>query len=361
MGQNPIAIIKKYKYPLIIIGLGFFAYFNALFNEFVWDDIAQIVASPFTHSLKQITIIFTAGQGIFYRPFFYTFLATIYSFFGPNVFSFHLTQVILHIANTWLFYLLLVKHLNKKLSFIAALIFLIHPMNVEAVSYISAISDPLFVFSGLLAFHILLRWPEKLISYILASLLFLLALLTKEASIVLIILIFLYFLIFQRKQLILLTVAAVISIAIYFFLRFFVAHTTYQQISYVPIANLPLLDRIRQIPKVISHYLITFIFPVKLSIAQHWLVSSLNWRDFFLPLIIVVLFFSNVFFAGWKLLAKNRRQFLLYFYFFLWFFISLLPYLHIVPIDMTVAERWFYLPMMGLLAMAAIGLQQIKL
>src|SRR5690349_8265942 len=102
---------------IIIIGL--LVYCNALFNGFVGDDNGQIVDNKLIHSLANLPLFFhgstfylqQVGQtaGVYYRPMLSTMFALIYALSGPNPFFFHLIQLLLHIVNCILIFLLFKK------------------------------------------------------------------------------------------------------------------------------------------------------------------------------------------------------------------------------------------------------------
>src|SRR3954471_19271715 len=103
----PLTSKKAIVYIFII---GFIVYFNVLFNGFVWDDDWQIINNAVVHSLANFPLFFIGGTfnsggamtlaGDFYRPLMSLYFSTIYTFFGPSAFIFHLVQVILYILNT---------------------------------------------------------------------------------------------------------------------------------------------------------------------------------------------------------------------------------------------------------------------
>ena len=351
---------KKAIIWLIVIGITI--YFNALFGDFVWDDYAQIVNSSLAQGLSNIPQIFSVGQlGIFYRPVFLSFLTLINSIFGGNVFFFHFFQISIHISNAILIFLLFRKFFGKNTSFFLASLFLVHPINTEAVSYISAVSDPLFVFLGLIAFHIMSKDKIIWLSFSVACFFILFSLLTKEAGFLMLLFISVYRLLFKRREILLTSLFIIIPAAIYFFLRFFVAHTFFAKaIHFAPIADAPFYERLITIPKIIFFYIYTFMLPVKLSIAQHWMVKSFTLNDFYTPLIVVIVFSGIVAYISWRVYKHHKNIFSQFVFFTFWFLISLALYLQIFPLDMTVAERWFYLPMIGLLGLIGVIGQLFK-
>ncbi len=146
------------KAILIIAVIGFIVYFNCLFNGFVWDDQKQIVTSPLAHTISSIPTLFTIGQvNIFYRPVFLSYLTIVNTLFQGNVFFFHFLQVGMHILSVIILFLILKKFLKVTIAFVVSLVFLVHPMNVEAVAYMSAVSDVMVFLFGILALYILTK------------------------------------------------------------------------------------------------------------------------------------------------------------------------------------------------------------
>src|SRR5207248_2025239 len=134
-------------------------------------------------------------EASYYRPIHALYNTLLYVLFGSHAFSYHLLQVTLHIVNAIVLYLLLnslfntnnkrenavafakkwdnlsgsqkIKYLRKHgspitsehmldaktaiLSLFLSLIFLVHPINVESVSYIAASQCELFFLFGILA------------------------------------------------------------------------------------------------------------------------------------------------------------------------------------------------------------------
>ncbi len=75
---------------------------------------------------------------------------------GTNAATYHALNVALHIANAVLFFVLLSKWLDRRIAWIAAAIFLVHPIQTEPVLYIyqrSILLAAFFSLLGLLAFQ----------------------------------------------------------------------------------------------------------------------------------------------------------------------------------------------------------------
>jgi len=108
------------------------------------------------------------------------------------------------------------------------------------------------------------------------------------------------------------------------------------------------------VPLIILYYIRTFLFPFNLGIAQHWVITTPGLYNFILPLFGEIILFSlaTVYFV------KSKSK--IFLFFFLWLLIGLLPHLQIVPINMTVAERWLYFPMIGMLGVLAESLKLLS-
>ena len=75
-----------------------------------------------------------------------------YAIGGLNERGYHITSIIFHVlAGLALFWLLNILFKNSFLSFFTSALFLVHPVNVGAVTYISGRADPMAVFFMMLA------------------------------------------------------------------------------------------------------------------------------------------------------------------------------------------------------------------
>ena len=346
-------VIKTAKVAWIFILIGLLVYGLSLFNGFVWDDEEQIVNNVFVHSVKNIPLLFqsstfnTGGAGVsagtYYRPLMMTFFSFVYQLFGPNPFFFHLFQLFFHILTAILVYLMF-KHFFKEMTaFFIALIFLVHPAGVESVAYISAVQDIFYVLFGILAFYIVIKNRAKFEFkniFLINTLLFL-SLLSKETAILFFIIIFIYQLIFDRKFIFENLIFFMMIVGIYALLRFALAGVFFTPYHNAPIVQLSLWQRIMMIPAIFFYYFKLFFYPLDLAVMQHWVIRTLDFR-----MLLGSLSAGILALLLWK--KRFNRNFI---FFFLWFIITIFPYLQIFPLDMTVAERWFYLPVVGLLGM----------
>lgn len=361
---NPLTNLKAVG---IIVLFGFIVYANSMFNSFVWDDLALFSISEY-RSASNVSYFFIDHSMSFYRPIPVTILATLYTLFGTATFAYHMLALSIHIMNTILVFLLFRKFLAKLIAFFLSIIFLTHPMNIEAVAYISSIINPLFLFFGLSAlFLVSNKKLGYLVKYSLISILLLLAILTKEAGFIFMILIPFYMTFnidfkFVKKDYIILLVSYVFALIPYTFLRFFVTNVVSVENDYspVPIMQASIFERTITLPKTIYYYIHTFIYPKTLAISQNWLVKEINLNDFFIPLAVVIVFFFTLGLGFVYLLKKKSKLLKTYLFFTFWFLISWGIHWNIIPLDMTVADRWLYLAMIGLLGMIGVFVNEIK-
>ncbi|HEX7042301.1 MAG TPA: glycosyltransferase family 39 protein [Patescibacteria group bacterium] len=350
-----------------IILIGFIVFLNGLFNSFVGDDLGQIVENPLVHSIGNISLFFSSSTfyngstqliGNYFRPIYISFFSIIYSLFGPSFFAYHLFQLIFHITNTILIFVILKRFLNKHISFFLSLIFLIHPINSEVVMYIAHTQEVLFLFFGLM--YLLMLNYKSFKYFLFANIFLLLSILSKESGILFLFISFFWTLFFERKNLIKNSLSGGLVILIYLVLRF-------HAIGFIssphnsPIAQANLYVRLLNIPEMFFFYLKTFIFPIQLSSSYQWVITNINFDNFYLPLFIDLGFLVLFFGGGWVLYQqKGRATFYSYLFFLLWFLLGIGIHMQIIPLDATVSEAWFYFPIIGLLGMIGIFFSSMK-
>ena len=176
--------------------VGAFCYSFNIHNPLFWDDADWILNNPSIHALTwtNIRFIFThdalAGIGQisnYYRPFlFLTFLGN-YIISGAAPVWYHVVSNTIHIGNGLLIFVLLARWLKSpRAAFIGALFFLIHPLQTEALTYVSGRGDPLSVFfmlSGIWLFIELRDRKRYLAAYAGSAVLMSLAVLSRETAV----------------------------------------------------------------------------------------------------------------------------------------------------------------------------------
>ncbi len=137
----------------LALGLAFVAYSRTLKFPFVWDDHAQILENPIIQSWRFLPRYFTQhvwesiepiSVGTYYRPLFLLWLRVNNMVFGLRPWGWHLTNVLAHLAVTLLVYFLAARLAKDRVTgAVAAMIFGVHPTHIEAVAWISGVTDPL--------------------------------------------------------------------------------------------------------------------------------------------------------------------------------------------------------------------------
>jgi tetratricopeptide (TPR) repeat protein len=336
----------------------------------VKDDTQQIVNNPVIRSLGNIGTFFNGGTfyagtseklaGVYYKPVTNTVFSFIYTYFGQNYTAFHAFQISLHILNACLFFLFLTLYLKKPLSLFLSLAFLVHPINSEAVFYISAMQEVLYFAFGIVGLLILAdNRMEKY--YYLTAPCFLLSLLSKETGVLFIVMAIFYLWFFRRKHLLLLSGFSGILFFSYLILRWH-AVGIFVKPAIVPINYLTVSERIVNIPSIVFLYIKTFTFPLNLASSYQWAFTQIDTIHFMVPLIVDVIFLGILGYAAVSLHQKSpKKYFRLFLFFSIWFFIGLFLISQIIPLDATAAERWFYFPIVGLLGMIGVTIETFGL
>src|SRR5882672_3577773 len=157
-------------------------YSNSLLNEFTMDDGLYVAYNPQV-TAPSVRALFTPNKfSNVFRPVTFATLAGNQAINGGKPFGFHLFNLTLHAAVTWLLYLLLRAILGtsphaKTVAFVAALLFAVHPIHTEAVASVVGRAELLAAGFLLAAWILHLRDRE-----IAALICFLLALLSKESA-----------------------------------------------------------------------------------------------------------------------------------------------------------------------------------
>ena len=178
--------------PPLLLFLGPLAlYFPSLGNYFVaWDDNILVYANPLVRNFSPYAVwaVFTSYDPELYIPLTFLTYQIEHLIFGLNATVFHTTNLLLHCGiSVMIFFLLRRWSIGKSAAFVLALLFAIHPLNSEAVAWVSARKD---VLSSFFFLATLLEWEryredQTQRKYWIAALFFLLALLSKVSIVLL--------------------------------------------------------------------------------------------------------------------------------------------------------------------------------
>ena len=186
----------------VLLLLAALPYVGILRNDFAYtyDDKVLILDNPYVHNFQHLGQLLTTGlwsslgaQGgtPYYRPMATLGFLLCYQLFGPLAYGFHLVSLLLNMAAVGILFLLAEQMLGDRVAaFAAAGLFALHPVHVEAVAWVSAVTDLEVTLFYLLTFWCFLRaarpgggrkaWAE---AAMMAS--FILAILSKEQALTL--------------------------------------------------------------------------------------------------------------------------------------------------------------------------------
>jgi hypothetical protein len=128
-------------------------------NGFVWDDVLHIADNPRIRAWSEALGYFTRVEGLYHRPLIFLSYAAEHALWGMWPAGFHLTNVLLHVLVTVLVRAVGIRlGLSPRAAWIAAALFAVHPIQVDAVAYVSGRTD-LLVAAGALTVWLVL-WSD---------------------------------------------------------------------------------------------------------------------------------------------------------------------------------------------------------
>lgn len=343
---------------LALLLLGLAVYSNSLGGKFLWDDEVLVVRNEFLRHAWGIPKFFTEDIGIgggarfaFYRPLQMLVYMFVYRLFGLNVAGYHLASVLLHGCSAFLVFLVLYRLFKDRgLALLAAVFFVVHPVHVEAISYIAGLSDPLSLVFVLASFIFYVKFVEDKRPGLLwgAILFYAAAILSRESIVIFPLLLLVYHAVFkQRVKIGPFLIFCGMSIA-YLAARM----TVLKFLLSAPLFKATLSERLSGFFAALTAYLRLLVWPADLHMEYGFKVFS--WLS---PIVLAGLLFFAASVAS-AVYFKQRLSSVARFG-LLWFFVGLVPFANIYPINAYMAEHWLYLPSIGLFALLAFGLRRL--
>jgi hypothetical protein len=325
----------------------FLPYVNTLKHNFVWDDNSLITTNQWIKSLSNIDKFFTDYSTAsddrtnkIYRPITTLSYALDYQLWGLNPYGYHLNNVVLHFfVSISLF--LFIKNVfgNNFIAVLTSLLFGVHPVHTEAISWVKGRADilmTLFFVLSLLFYHIS-NTKKKKFYYFLSLILFIISIFSKETSVVLPLIILVFDFVVYNKINIKKYVPYLI-IAICFVLIRRIVMGSFAQCGWwggspyytflTMLFVLPIYFRLLFFP---FNLCADYIFDIK----KTFFSTEILFSALFVLFLVLITIFS--------LKTKNY----IIFFCLTFIIISLLPVLNIIPIEVLLAERFLYLPSIG--------------
>lgn len=337
---------------MLLVAAVVLTYLGSLDGGFVSDDVVAIRDNPLLRSLApgNLVAIFSSFDDANYIPLKVLSLAIDQRLFGPEPFGYHLTNLVLHALCALLVRrILLALGLSAGAALLTALLWALHPLQVESVAFMSErknVLSALFFFAAFLAYARFARTARRR-DWAVVMLLFVLALLSKMNTVVLPALCIAYDWVYRgrigrRTAAATLPLFAVGALVVWYNLAGNATHgTTWHGGS-------PLVTWLSS-STVVFRYLAAVVAPFELRTFYYVpLRGSLTDPPVALSLLGLALL-AGV--TAWLVARRRREGFWL-----LWFGITLAPMLNIVPFPTLMQDRYMYLPLLGVLAAAATAL-----
>lgn len=368
----------------LIIILTVFVFSNIFKNGFVIDDTAFVLGWETKNSLLNIGQFFQGdvpiGHEGVYRPVRSIFYALYYQLFGTNPFIYHLHALAVHLSSTILIYLitrlivldsknLKSDRISSFIPFSVALLFGMHPIHTETITYISSAMESMGLTFYLGAFYLYLRSRNSKKNYLRIGsvLLALAAFFTTEFTLTLPLVLILFDACYGNLN----TKNWTKKITVY--LPYFTGVFVYLGIRFLlldiktrgPFLADSIYLTVLAMTKVIVKYLSLVVFP--LNQANNHTISG-NIEAFIYrgynpdPILAQNLFDPEIIFSAAVIIGlgiaavRFYKSIPLLSFGIGWFFITLLPVSEIVPQGSILNEKFLYLPSFGIILIVVLGL-----
>jgi hypothetical protein len=312
-------------------------YLPAASGGFAWDDLNIFMGRsdyvPFFESQYQ-------------RPVFDALMSLDYRLWGGNPVGFHVTNILLHGACSVLVFILGVYFFERTfVSFLAALLFALHPANTEAVAWVSARGALLVTMFFISAFILYIHYRKggKTSALVASALFFLLAVLSGQSALVFPVIVLAYELCVkprQRRKLLLYT--GLLALCFSAFWSFFGSPGEFH-----PAGGLQ-TGRLFDSFSALGYYVGKLAFPVNLNLLPGIPENPLLLFIALMPLVLAAVLYTE---------GRKTGAFLA-----AWIPVTVLPALLVVMagVEFPLGQRYLYLPSVGacmLLAFFAGGIR----
>ena len=362
---------------VLILGLIAAAvYANSLGNAFVFDDTGLVVSNTRIRTLNELSRTLVTGGWREYRPIRDASYAIDYYLFGLNPAGFHGFNIFYHVLNGSLVFVTLRRILGQsRPALLAAILFIVHPIQTDSVTYISGRRDLLFTLFYLIGFYAFVRYRDTARPRYLcvAGGSYYLSLLSKEMAFTLPLLCLCYDLfrslpatrleprdswqalwegmrnLFARhKRFYLAMAAVVVFVACYYVFGFRISRQR-------EMWGGGLWPTLLTSARIFAHYITLLIFPLTLNADYSYNAFPISHSLADARVLFALMILGGAWWGIYRLLAYDRWAA----FGGLWFFVTLLPVSQIIPHHELLAEHYLYLPSAGAFLAVALLVERL--
>ncbi|MFC1589999.1 tetratricopeptide repeat protein [Candidatus Omnitrophota bacterium] len=353
---EPQKKINIFLICLIVAATGI-AFIPSLSNGFIsWDDPLYVTENNVIKGFsgRNIKAMFTSNFANCYCPLVILSHALEYRFFKLDPFIYHLVNYLLHIITAvlvfWFVYLLTKR---PAASFIAALLFGVHPLHVESVAWIAERKDVLCAVFYLLSLIAYCKYTAAGSKKYYASCLFftVLALLSKPMAVTVPAALILLDIYFRRRV----SPKALLEKVPFFTLAFLsgLANIYFQKTAITKFLPTSAWHRLYFLLKAIPFYLWKVFAPADLSAMYSYhkvTPAHLAQIKYYIAILIVL--------AVFMIMARRRSGVI--FFGSAFFLVTIAPVLQIIPTGGAfAADRYMYLPSIGVFLIIAAAFDRM--
>ncbi|MFA6413307.1 MAG: tetratricopeptide repeat protein, partial [Syntrophales bacterium] len=356
---------------IILLIAGAIAYAASLNGPFIYDDIPNILDNQVIHNIlsSMNMSLGPVGPGLITRPVIRFSLAVNYAIGGDQVRGYHILNLVVHVlAGITLFGIVRRTLLTERmkaiygqtatlLGFACALLWLLHPIQTQAVTYtIQRCESMMGLFFLLTSYCAIRGWQSSRSGpwHMAAVLFFLLGVGSKEVIVVALPLLLIYDAIFMKEGW---KAAVRTSWPLYGGLAGGLILLGFLVILGMQVARgvglkeyLPLVQYWQTQPGVIIHYLRLVVWPDALCLDYAWPLTT--WQKAWPSILIVS---TLIALTGWAVLKRKPIGFP-----GVWFFAILAP-TSLVPLADPTFEHRMYLPLASLVVLVVVGVYRLGL
>ena len=252
--------------------------------------------------------------------------------------------------------------MSKKTALFLSILFLVHPANEETVAYASSLQDVLFFFFGMIA--VILAFRGKNLSFknlFLINIALLLSLLSKETGVLFVLIVILIFFLEKIKNLGNSILFVFTTLGGYIILRLISYNYFFLYLHSSDLQTVSFLQKLSNVPNIFLFYLREIIFPIGKIVPHLFKINEpTSTAVFFIFSISIILMISILFLVAKKVKQSSRKHFGYLFFFTFWFVLGIIFHLQLISLDIVVATRWLYFPLVGFLGVLGFTFESIE-